>query len=131
MRCSARATGITLLTSSALDVKFQGGEISVTDPLFPAPFFLGLNGTLPLALGSSASADFINVLEGVSSKVWTLDTSTGALNATWTNPDGTKILPALVYDSFHNWLNFTGDPAAFIAASTSVPPPQQVSIFLV
>ncbi|KAI0047152.1 hypothetical protein FA95DRAFT_1606332 [Auriscalpium vulgare] len=112
-------TGLTVNTANELSVLYQGGSIQATNALFPAPYYIGGSGTTPLATGSSASIPFINVNAGPSAKIWTLDPTTGALTASWTNPDGSQIALALIYTPSSNVLSFTGDRASFIAGSPS------------
>ncbi|KAI0259404.1 hypothetical protein BC834DRAFT_906271 [Gloeopeniophorella convolvens] len=113
-----------------LHVEYSDSSLVALDAKFPAPFYVGGNGTLPLAAGSPNTIEFINVEAGPWAAVWALDWNTGVLNATWTNPDGSKDQPSLAYDPALNALNFTGD---FTALYNLISPPTQylVNLFLV
>ena len=41
--------------------------------------------------------------------------------ATWTNPDGSKVTPTLIYDFDVNVLSFTANPTGFFNAQKQIP----------
>jgi len=98
-----------------LTVEFTGSSILAQRPTFPAPYYIGGHGTDPLTPQSSYlnTVQFQNVDAGPDAAIWTLNSTSGALNATWTNPDNTKVQPTLIYDTLMNALNFTANPDGF------------------
>lgn len=49
------------------------------------------------------------------SNIWSLDTGSKALTATWFNDDGTPVPSVIFYDNTYGDLNFGGDVDAFAA----------------
>ncbi|KAI9451504.1 hypothetical protein BJY52DRAFT_1190941 [Lactarius psammicola] len=108
-----------------LTVEFSGSKILAQDPEFDAPYYIGGYGASPLLPQRLSTIEFINVHAGHAA-IWTLDSTSGALNATWTNPDNTTVRPTLIYDPGLNALNFTSNPNGLYNFYFQVP----VTIFL-
>ncbi|KAI9458349.1 hypothetical protein BJY52DRAFT_1186839 [Lactarius psammicola] len=109
-----------------LTVAFSDSSLLTQDPIFAAPYYIGGSGTNPLSPQNSNTVQFINVAAGPNADIWTLDTKSGALNATWINPDNTKIQPTLIYNAGSNVLSFTANPLALYNSELQMP----VTIFL-
>ncbi|KAH9059666.1 hypothetical protein EDB87DRAFT_1684518 [Lactarius vividus] len=103
-----------------LIVEFSDSTLVAQDPKFDAPYYIGGYGTLPFTI------EFINVGAGPGAAIWSLDSTSGALNATWTNSDNSASQPTLIYDSELNALNFTSNPTALYNFYYQIP----VTIFL-
>ncbi|KAI9440890.1 hypothetical protein H4582DRAFT_1503589 [Lactarius indigo] len=112
---------------SDLTVEFSGSDLLSQDPDFNDPYYIGGSGTDILSPQNTNTIQFINVHAGPDSEIWSLDTISGALNATWTNTDATKVQPTLIYDSGSNVLSFTANPQALYNVQLQIP----VNIFLV
>ncbi|KAH9059432.1 hypothetical protein EDB83DRAFT_2520526 [Lactarius deliciosus] len=95
-----------------LTVEFSDSTLVAQDPKFHAPYYIGGYGLLPLSPQTLNTIEFINVDAGPDAAIWNLDLTSGALNATWTNPDKSTARPTLIFDSDLNALNFTSDPTA-------------------
>ncbi|KAI9451507.1 hypothetical protein BJY52DRAFT_99408 [Lactarius psammicola] len=109
-----------------LTVEYSGSSLLAQSPEFSAPYYIGGSGTLPLSPHTLNTIEFINVEAGPAAAIWTLDSTSGALNATWANSDNTKAQPTLIYDFGENALNFTSNPNALYNFYFQVP----VTIFL-
>ncbi|KAH9172567.1 hypothetical protein EDB89DRAFT_1964934 [Lactarius sanguifluus] len=109
-----------------LIVQFSGSTLVAQDPEFDAPYYIGGYGTLPLSPQTLNTIEFINVDTGPDAAIWSLNITSGALNATWTNPDKSTVQPTLIYDSELNALNFTSNPTALYNSYYQIP----VTIFL-
>ncbi|KAI9439000.1 hypothetical protein H4582DRAFT_1946070 [Lactarius indigo] len=109
-----------------LTVEFSGSNLVAQDPEFEAPFNIGAYGTLPLSPQTLSTIEFINVDPGPGAAIWSLDSTSGALNATWTNAVNGTTQPTLIYDFGLNALNFTSNPTALYNFYYQVP----VTIFL-
>ncbi|KAF8892266.1 hypothetical protein BD779DRAFT_1670590 [Infundibulicybe gibba] len=98
-------------------------DILVTNPLFPAPFFVGAAGQ-SIGVGSFGRLSFTNVeqtppgstpvnspVKGttVESAIWSFDPNTQELKPQWINPDSSKPKTTLAYNIRTNELFFTGD----------------------
>jgi hypothetical protein len=99
-------------------------SILATNPVFPAPFYVGATGSTTANYGPSSVLDFTNVPQtapgaqpgstgGIESAIWTFDASSQKLTANWVNPDGTTVEADLAYDSRENSLFFAGDIATW------------------
>ncbi|KAH9055750.1 hypothetical protein EDB87DRAFT_1687836 [Lactarius vividus] len=110
-----------------LDVTFSDSNLLSQDPAFKSPYYIGGSGKKSLSPKNTNTIQFINVHAGPDAAIWSLDTKSGALNATWTNPDRTQVTPTLIYDSGSNVLHFTANPLALYNLQLQVP----VTIFLV
>jgi len=110
-----------------LFVEFSGASLLVTNPNFPAPFYIGGSGSAQLEPNDATTIQFTNVRAGSTAAIWSLDPSTGALTATWTNPDGSTDPSTVVYDTLNNVFSLTGDPAAISNSDSAIIP---VNIFL-
>ncbi|KAH9043985.1 hypothetical protein EDB84DRAFT_1471209 [Lactarius hengduanensis] len=104
-----------------LDVKFSDSDLLSLDPAFDTPYYIGGFGTHPLSPKNTNTIQFINVNAGPDAAIWSLDTTSGALNATWTNPDGTQVKPTLIYDAGSNVLSFTANPLALYNLQLQIP----------
>lgn len=73
-----------------------------------------LTGTIP----------FTNVAEGDLSTIWTLNATSGALSAQWTNPDGSKPKTYILYNKAKTQLVFSNsksvDGAEVVTLSLNV-----------
>ncbi|KAI0297459.1 hypothetical protein B0F90DRAFT_1739507 [Multifurca ochricompacta] len=119
--------GLNLNNDLELYVDYSDSNLLARDARFPAPYYVGGHGDSTLAAGSSNTIEFINVESGPTAAIWTLDSNTRALNATWTNSHGSKTQPSLAYDPSLNALNFTGD---FTALSNLHNPPTQFLVHI-
>lgn len=104
-----------------LDVKFSDSDLLSQDPAFDTPYFIGGFGKEPLSPENTNTIQFINVNAGSDAAIWSLDTTSGALNATWTNPDGTQVKPTLIYHAGSNVLSFTANPLALYNLQLQIP----------
>ncbi|KAI9458350.1 hypothetical protein BJY52DRAFT_1416454 [Lactarius psammicola] len=93
-----------------LTVELSGSNLLAQKPEFVDPYYIGGYGDDILSPHNSNTVQFINVAAGLDAAIWTLDKTSGALNATWTNVDGSKIQPTLIYDVNLNVLSFTANP---------------------
>ncbi|KAH8978005.1 hypothetical protein EDB86DRAFT_991792 [Lactarius hatsudake] len=109
-----------------LVVEFSGSTLLAQNPEFDAPYYIGGYGALPLSPQTLNTIEFINVDTGPDAAIWSLDLTSGALNATWTNPDKSTAQPTLIYDSELNALNFTSNPTVLYNFYYQIP----VTIFL-
>ncbi|EMD38927.1 hypothetical protein CERSUDRAFT_112636, partial [Gelatoporia subvermispora B] len=102
-------------------------NILATNPTFPAPFFVGGNGTAALGSGSANVVAIDRVGQtspfappdssaGGESAIWSYSLRTKELTARWINPDGSKPKTAIGFNSTANSLFLTGDIAAYNAA---------------
>jgi len=99
----------TLPGENDLYVEYFDSNLLALNPEFPPPYFVGASGELPSTHDCSKKLQFANVQPGPSSAIWTLNTRSGALNATWINEDGNADKPSLAYNPAQNALSFTGD----------------------
>ncbi|KAH8989450.1 hypothetical protein EDB92DRAFT_1947404 [Lactarius akahatsu] len=104
-----------------LDVTFSGSDLLSQDPAFETPYYIGGLGKNALSPQNTNTIKFINVHAGPYAAIWSLDTTSGALNATWTNPDGTEVKPTLIYDAGSNVLSFTANPLALYNLQLQIP----------
>ncbi|KAI9458352.1 hypothetical protein BJY52DRAFT_1269236 [Lactarius psammicola] len=94
--------------------------LQANNPTFNAPFFIGGSGTNILSPNNTNTNPFINI-DAANAAVWSLDESTGLLNATWTNPDNTTIRPTLIYDADSNVLSLTANPTGLFNLQKQIP----------
>lgn len=115
--------GINFHGDDDLHVKFttisSPFNIIATNPLFRAPFCIGLTAVSSMAPNSSTTAALANVpktsrpTSKAQSAIWSFDEQTRELTAQYTNPaDGTKFPIMLAYEERENFLFFVGDIAA-------------------
>ncbi|KAH9169448.1 hypothetical protein EDB89DRAFT_1472168 [Lactarius sanguifluus] len=104
-----------------LDVKFSDSELLSQNPAFKTPYYIGGSGKEALSPQNTNTIKFINVHPGPYAAIWSLETTSGALSATWTNPDGTKVKPTLIYDAGSNVLSFTANPLALYNLQMQIP----------
>ncbi|KAI9440893.1 hypothetical protein H4582DRAFT_1939900 [Lactarius indigo] len=109
-----------------LIVEFSGSSLLAQGPLFAAPYYIGGYGPDLLSPQNTNAIQFFNVDIGPNAEIWSLDTTSGALNATWTNPDNTKVQPTLIFYADSNVLSFTSNPLALYNSELALP----VTIFL-
>ncbi|KAF8258664.1 hypothetical protein EI94DRAFT_1753980 [Lactarius quietus] len=93
-----------------LTVTYTNGNLLAQDPEFPR-LYVGGNGTDILSPQNLNTIPFTDVSPGQFASIWTLDSATGLLNATWTNSDGTIVTPTLVINPVSGVLSFTANPA--------------------
>jgi hypothetical protein len=97
----------TLFGGDQLYVEYFESNLMAVNPEFPPPYFVGGSGALPLAHGClNNKIQFANVEAGPSSAIWTLNSLSGALTASWINEDGSEDKPSLAYDPAQNVLSF-------------------------
>ncbi|KAH8995124.1 hypothetical protein EDB86DRAFT_3077922 [Lactarius hatsudake] len=104
-----------------LDVTFSGSDLVSKNAAFKKPYYIGGSGKKTLSPQNTNTIQFINVHAGPHAAIWSLDTTTGALNATWTNPDGTQVKPTLIYEDGSNVLSFTANPLALYNIELQIP----------
>ncbi|KAF8258937.1 hypothetical protein EI94DRAFT_1752925 [Lactarius quietus] len=96
-------------TQPNLAVSFTGGNLIAQSAEF-SPTYIGGYGTSILSPQNLNIVQFTNVVSGPDAQIWTFNSTTGRLNATWTNSDGSQLQPTLMYDFVLNALFFTGNP---------------------
>ncbi|KAF8260578.1 hypothetical protein EI94DRAFT_1747999 [Lactarius quietus] len=111
-------TGLNLVSNPSptdpdIIATFTGGNLLAQDPKFSPPY-IGGDGTGLLSPQYTNSIDFTNVEPGPDAQIWTFNPTSRLLNATWTNSDGTKVQPTLLYDGVLNALFFTANPTGLI-----------------
>ncbi|KAJ7116025.1 hypothetical protein C8R44DRAFT_220288 [Mycena epipterygia] len=127
--------GINLEADSAHDLRVEiAGEapfdIIITNPNFPAPFYLGALSSRNLALHDLTTIVLSNVDQArgaaasrkgfVQSSIWSINSSK-ELEARYVNPDGTKSPLLIAFDAHENELHFVGDIDFYNSANPDFP----------
>jgi len=103
-----------------LQVSFSGTSLLAEDPQFGPPYYVSGSGTDVLKAQNLNTIQLTNV-DASHAQGWSLDSSTGQLNLTWTNTDSSTVNPTLIYDNTLNALNFTANPLALYNFKFQVP----------